>query len=233
MDRQSYLDALKKALLDGGVSDHERVLRQFSEHFDRRLSDGCSEEDIAARLLNPVLVAKRYVCYHGPGKCPSRRSVAARVMLADVIAALLLLAALCCTAALLGLTGLLAVLSARLILQLGTPVLFEQLPYWGSLLLGVAGVGIGLLSAMGAFLLIFYGRRGIRDYFCWRRHFLLAPYCPHPPIHPLMGEKRRGRLRLAAKAAAIVSGLALIAAFVLLSAYTGYHPFWEDFGWFR
>lgn len=227
MDRQSYLEALSQALQNAGVKERDEALRQFSNHFKCRMSDGCSEEEVAAKLPSPAVVAKRYAC----GKCSSRTRIKVKTGLTGLAAALLLLLLLAIVLAFLGVTIASVASSARLILGLWQPAPLEQYPFVATLLLGIAGMGIGVLSALGTLTGAFFGRRCIRHYLCWRRHYLRAPYCLHPPLLPVIAERKRGRIRLAAKSAAITTGLALVAAFVLLSAYTGYHPFWREFGW--
>ncbi|WP_163249380.1 DUF1700 domain-containing protein [Clostridium niameyense] len=55
-----YLDAMQYELSKNNVTDIEDIIDQFKEHFDLKMLDGYTEQEIIKQLLNPKELALQY-----------------------------------------------------------------------------------------------------------------------------------------------------------------------------
>lgn len=74
MTKQQFLDQLETGLKQQNIPDASDILEEYRQHFDFRLADGYSEEEIAARLGNPMALASQFT-----DASPSRRGCRVRL----------------------------------------------------------------------------------------------------------------------------------------------------------
>ncbi len=60
MNKQQFLQKLEAELKRNNVSDAADILEEYEQHFAFKLADGCSEEEISAKLGSPESIAKQY-----------------------------------------------------------------------------------------------------------------------------------------------------------------------------
>ena len=61
MNKEKYLLALRRELHNNRVEDIEDIIAEYEDHFANKISDGYSEEEIAAKLEKPEIIAKQFV----------------------------------------------------------------------------------------------------------------------------------------------------------------------------
>lgn len=60
MTKAEYLSALGRELKRLGVADAGDVLEEYEQHFEFKGRDGCTEEEISARLGDPAALAAQF-----------------------------------------------------------------------------------------------------------------------------------------------------------------------------
>lgn len=60
MTKSEFLGLLRSELTQNKISDADDVLDEYEQHFAFKLADGFSEEEIAARLGDPVRLARQF-----------------------------------------------------------------------------------------------------------------------------------------------------------------------------
>lgn len=60
MNRRNWIDLLHENLRKEGLHDTAEILADYEEHFNAAIARGKSEEDIAAKLGDPALVARAH-----------------------------------------------------------------------------------------------------------------------------------------------------------------------------
>jgi uncharacterized membrane protein len=60
MNKQAYLNELKAHLKASAVSDIDEIIAEYDEHFTRKIADGYTEEEIAAKLGRPKEIALQF-----------------------------------------------------------------------------------------------------------------------------------------------------------------------------
>ena len=61
MTKQEYLNELKSELAKNAVPDADDILMEYEQHFQFKLADGFTEEEIAFKLGSPAQIAAQYV----------------------------------------------------------------------------------------------------------------------------------------------------------------------------
>lgn len=60
MKKNEFLNQLREELEKRNVPDAADILEEYAQHFDLKLADGFFEEEIAARLGNPAMLAAQF-----------------------------------------------------------------------------------------------------------------------------------------------------------------------------
>ena len=234
MNKQQYTDQLRALLEAEQVPDVEDILAEYEQHFLMKLSDGFSEEEIAARLESPAAIAEQYAAQQ---QSESVRTVKRKPLLGPAMALLDVFAAISglllwiCVPVL----GALAAGSVTLgaCMAAGYTFSFAPMPRYGSLLFGLIFTAMGVLSGAGTVYCVIYFRSLCRKYLRWHKRVLHGALAePSLPVRAAVGGRAGRRLR-AVITVSLIAFLALfILYFVLMFAYTDFKPFWHALGWF-
>ncbi len=60
MTRSEFISFLKTALKDKQISDYEEIIEEYEQHFTFKFRDGYSEDEIAAKLGDPTIIAEQF-----------------------------------------------------------------------------------------------------------------------------------------------------------------------------
>ena len=86
MNRTNLLIFLGKSCTNN-VSDVEEIIAEYDEHFSFKLSDGYSEEEIAAKLGNPEEIAMQYLAGNPERKSGAKKAIVVTgLVFADIFA---------------------------------------------------------------------------------------------------------------------------------------------------
>ncbi|NLT17298.1 MAG: DUF1700 domain-containing protein [Clostridiales bacterium] len=235
MNKEQYLGALKKALCANRVEDIDDIISEYDEHFARKLSDGYPEEEIAARLEKPEIIARQFVIE--PGADPHRRRganvfIKTGVIFLDIILFVLdvVLFAFIAVfgAAAAGLTAAGACVAAS-----GGFFPMPVMPAAARILVGVSALGLSGLVAVGTIYYALFVTQINRAYFRWHRGVMTGRISPPLSTAPRLGGKLKRRLRSVALISLLVFIAAIVAAFVLMNISAGAFEFWHVWHWFE
>lgn len=236
MNKQTFMDELKKGLGARGGEDLADILADYEEHFARKAADGCSEEETAKRLGNPKDLAAAYTA---DGESPRKRASFPRALGAfalDLIVVPLVIVAYAWVAGIAA--GALALLCAGLCL-IAAPLfstgmlMIPYMPYVPGALLGGALIAFGLLfAALAAYSTLLAGKTSAA-YFRWHRFALTGKRTAPYAVFPLALNKTKRGLRLLTLVCIAAFLVLFTAAFVLMVVQAGSFEFWHVWGWFR
>lgn len=237
MKRTEFLTRLTDELANRHVSDAEEITAEYAQHFDMKLADGYSEEEIAAKLGDPTALAAQF----GETEAPKQKGgnkplVVAGLCFADVFAGLffLLLAAwgLVMAAAALAF----AVAAVCLIGGVDLFALFPAMPYWCGVILALALAALTVLLAVGC---VYYGaflRQLIRSFGRFQHNALAAASgeaaLPPLAIHPQLSGKTKRRFRTTALVSLALFAACFMLAYIACAMSAGSLEFWHVWGWF-
>ncbi len=235
MNKQEYMIELEKSLKTRKVADVEEILAEYEEHFQFKMADGYSEQEIAARLEQPAVIAEQFAAagQTGGSRKAQKAFLATGLAFADIGACLFLILFFSWVLVAGAFTLAVSALGVCLIGGFNIAGLIPPMPYAASMVLGVSMAGLGVLSAVGTIYCWLYMAQLTKAYIRWHKNTLAGGVYPAVSKHPGMSGKCRRRLRGVTGVALIVFGVALIAGVLVLFIHTGFQPFWHALGWFQ
>lgn len=211
MTKKQYLDELKKELKNFNVDDIEDIVLEYDQHFDFKLEEGLTEEEIAKKLSNPKEIAQEFA-QNKTSKNNNGKGAKITGLVFMSIPLSLIYAFMWASVLVLGAFSVVcAVLGFCLITTINICGLIPYLPYFSSLLLGISALGLALLSAVGTFYLFMYIKQWGKIYIKWCSN--LVNNNPYPIIskHPNISKKLAYKLKFVA----IIGLICFITTFVI------------------
>lgn len=237
MMKNEFMTQLASELRKRNVADRVDVIEEYEQHFAFKLSDGYSEEEIAARLGDPIALAAQF----GENDAPKQTSgnkpfVVAGLCIADLFAGLffILLVAWELVMAVAGIA--VAGLSVCLIGGLNIHHLIPTMPYWCSAILALSFMALTVLLVVGC---IYYGaflRQLVRSFGRFQRNALASASgeatLPPLAINPRFSSKVKRRLRTVALVSLALFAACFVLSYVVCALSAGNLEFWHTWGWF-
>ena len=236
MKKDSYLHELKTQLKANHVEEKDDILAEYEEHFRMKMADGYSEEEIAARLINPMEIALSYAQMHEEraGRRSALIITGIGLSFADIVFVMVFILLYAWVAVLgglaLGSVGMAGMLIGNYDISPVTPIF----PYIGRFTLGISMIALAVLSAVGTVYCSLYITQLGKAYLRWHKRTLSVNGLAYPPLskHPHIKDKTRRRLRSAALISVVVFAVTILGSMLLLFALAGFRPFWHHWNWF-
>ncbi|MBR2832382.1 MAG: DUF1700 domain-containing protein [Oscillospiraceae bacterium] len=235
MTKTEYLDRLAAILKKNQIPDAEDILAEYEQHFAFKLADGYSEEEAAARLGAPELLAVQFE------KRETHTGNAALTRLGLVFAdfsfglALVLLAAF--GIVLIALSLACAAAAICLITGLNIAGLIPSMPYGCAVVMGLALLGLAVLTAVGCVYYFAFIRQLIRSFGRFRHNALASvsgkAALPPLPVRALLSVRANRRLRAVALIALAVFAICFVLGYIAAALSAGQLSFWHAWGWFQ
>ena len=238
MNKANYLKELESLLRTNNAEDVDDIIAEYDVHFQRKMADGFSEEEIAARLGKPKEIAEQFKGVTTPrsGNAAGRMALAAGVYFGDIFVGSFFIVLYACIFAL-GVTAVSTAFASLCIIA--RPVLpiwvmeIPVMPYSGSLLLAVSLFGFSALSAVATMYCYRFTRRTGNAYVRWHNNTLRDEKYPPIAIFPLVGDVARRKLRATAIISLFIFGIFLVVGYIVLATSAGSVEFWHVWNWFR
>jgi len=165
MTKNEFLLKLADELRKRNIADTDDIVGEYEQHFAFKMADGFTEEEIAAKLGDPVLLASQFESTEVYEKSSGRKITAViGVGFIDIFAGasfILLIAwevimaafSICC-----------AVIAVCLISGIKTVSLIPDIPYLSGLVFGISLAALSVLSAVGCVYFAAFIRQLMRSY---------------------------------------------------------------------
>lgn len=236
MTRNEFISELASDLEKYKVADAEDIVEEYAEHFDFKLADGYSEEEIAAKLGKPEeLVAQ----FREPAKNEKKKGGGRKALtvtglcFADLFVGIFFIC-LIAFEIVIGASILAFVLAAiGLVIGLEPIAAMPKLPaiFFSATFVALAVVFVGLLVYYTAFM-----RQVFRSYARFHHNAIAGasgqPILPSIPVNPQIDPKTNRRIRNMTLTALTVFIVLLIATVVTSAIMAGSIQFWHAWGWF-
>jgi len=246
MTKNDYLTALDNALKAAGVQDSIDIIEEYTEHFDMKLADGFSEEEIAVQLASPDEIAQQFgeiapsSSVQGKGSMMISKAITAIGVICLDITAAPIYFTLWTWVFTLGVCSLsfllLGVFTAIDIQSFGSDgiTMIPYMPLICRLLLSIAFISLAVLAAFGTEYCRLYVIQIGRKYIRWHKNLLGKKGHVHPPlpINPQINPKKRRTMRNISLYALIVFAVSLIVGLVSMMIAAGSIEPWHEWGWF-
>lgn len=177
MTRNEYLTRLRTALLEQRVADAEDIVSEYEAHFDFKLADGFSEEEIAARLGAPEALAAQFESGAGKPKGAGKIPTVIALCFADLVVFCFFVLLFAWTLVLAVFACCCIVLAGYLLAGANLHSLIPPMPYWCGAVFAVALLALGVLSLTGCVYYTAFVRQLLRSYLRWHHNA-----SPRPPV---------------------------------------------------
>jgi len=238
MNRKEFIETLAKKLRDNNVNDLDEIIAEYEEHFDFKLADGYSEEEIAARLGDPEEIAVQYA----PGKPEKAAGGKKAVVITGLVFADIFVGAFFALLfAWIAVMGAFSVASAVVgvcyITGFSIYSLIPPVPYyWCAIVYAVMLLSLAVLSGVGTIYCISYCRQLMRAYGRFHKNCIASAsgkaVLPSLAIHPKFSARTNRTLRSVALISLAVFAVSFVSAYILSAVAAGALEFWHEWNWF-
>lgn len=234
MTKNEYLEKLEHELTKNRIADKADVLNEYEQHFAFKLSDGFTEEEIAAKLGSPESVAsqfeqeKRFGAF-GPG---GRLYIKMAMSIFAVFEALVFILFFAWVIAVAAASLASAFLGVSLIGAFNPAGLLPPMPYPSALIMGICMLSFSVLLAVAAFYFFAFSRQLVRATVRWHQNVMNYGALPPVPWSPQFSGKTRRTMRTVLLLSVTVFGVTLVLGFMVSALSAGALGFWHAWGWF-
>lgn len=233
MKKNEYLAQLKAELKKNSATDMDDIVSEYEQHFAFKMADGYSEEEIAAKLGAPSVIAAQFDSAKEMGKSVSGSFfVKLGLGFTAIFEAMFYILFLAWDLVLAASALTLGILGACLICAVNVSGLIPYMPYLGSLILGVSTLGLAVIFAAAAVYCFAFLKQVIKASLRWHKNMTSASQLPPLPWNPQFAPKTRRTLRTVLLWAVAVFGTFFVLAFFVLALQAGDLGFWHHWNWF-
>lgn len=239
MTENEFLHILEDELNRREVADVADIREEYAEHFAFKRADGCSEEEIAAKLGDPRQIAAQYAAE--PKSAPTGKKALTRIGLGVLdfffgILCVLLAAFAVVLVVLIPSFGALAITLAGDLGRL-EGISVPAMPYPCACIFALLFAALTALTVVGTVYYFAFMRQLCRAYGRFHHNALAAAaqkaVLPPLAIHPQFSSARKQRLRLVALVSLLVFAVCFIVGYVACTLAAGSVQFWHVWGWFQ
>ena len=233
MKKNEYLSQLKSELKKNNAADMDDIVSEYEQHFAFKMADGYSEEEIAAKLGAPSVIAAQFDSAKKAEKSGSGGFfVKLGLGFTAIFEAMFYILFLAWDIVLAASAVTLAVVGVCLICAVNVSGLIPYMPYLGSLILGVSTLGLAAIFVVAAVYCFAFLKQVIKASVRWHKNMTSASALPPLPWNPQFAPKTRRTLRTILLWAVAVFGACFVLAFVVLALQAGSLGFWHHWNWF-
>jgi len=243
MKKQQFIDTLKKTLEKLKVEDIDDIVSEYVQHFEFKLADGFTEEEIAAKLGDPVAIATQYTPREQPlaKESGNKALVYGGLVPANIGAGLFFYFFIGWSVVLAAFSVLCAVAGFMMITNLNfsisTAPLIPSMPYGVGLALAFPLFFLSVLSMLGAIYSCMYIKQLFKAFIRWQRNIIAAakgkPKLPSLSMHPRPKPKTKRILRNIMIITLIGFGITFIIGYAVAAITAKAFEFWHVWDWFQ
>lgn len=239
MTKLEFLEKLTVELRHKNVADAADIIEEYEQHFAFKLADGHSEEEIAAKLGNPKVIAAQYDVVPIENKSGKRAITAIGLGVADFFFGILCVLLYAWEIIMAAFVIACGAVTVGLVVNLRASVfaLLPSIPYFCAFILGIAFAALTVLCAVGTVYFCGFIRQLMRSYGRFHKNTLAAASgratLPSLSVYPQFSAKHKRTLRKLAMVAAAVFAVSFIVGYVACMISAGAIEFWHAWGWFH
>lgn len=236
MKRDEFLSKLKNELKKNNIIDDD-IISEYEQHFAFKMADGFSEEEIAAKLGDPAVLAAQFENTNEDKKYGGKKTIAViGLSFADFFTGIFF-SLLIAWEAVMAVFSLANVVLAMCLFTGISPWSFiPPMPYWCGLVFGLSIVALAVLTAVGCIYFAAYIRQLMRSYGRFHHNIIAAAsgnaVLPALAIHPKLPAKTNRRIRSVALFSLAVFAVCFVLGMIVSMISSGALEFWHAWGWF-
>lgn len=236
MKKDVFIDLLKKNLISNKVTEIDDVIFEYIEHFNYKLEDGYSEEEISKKLGDPVFLASQYIESNEIIESKTRVLNIIGLISLDMIVPSFFIIFISWIIVLFAFSITSLTISVSLFTNINIYSLIPYLPYWSGAVLGITFVSLFILSLAGTYYNYLYLKQLYKSYLRFHRNVTASlknkPTLPSLPIHPQLSKKTTRKLRSIVLFSLNAFAISFILGYLVISFTAKSFEFWHVYNWF-
>lgn len=237
MTKNEFLLKLSDELKKRSINDIDDIISEYEQHFTFKTADGFSEEEIAAKLGDPVSLASQF---EGTGEFKrSRGRKITTVMglgIIDLFAGAFFILLMAWGIIMAAFSICSAGIAVCLLGGINPLALIPHMPYLPGFVFGVSLAALSVLSATGCIYFAVFVRQLMRSYSRFHKNTIAAAsgcaVLPSLGIYPQMPAKTNRRIRTVALSSVAVFTACFVLGMIISMLISGALEFWHAWGWF-
>ena len=230
MTKNEYLLQLKNELKKRQIEDADEILMEYEQHFDYKLDEGYTEEEIAVKLGTPKELAGQFEksSIQKTEGSALRKTLAAVALPFEVIGGIFFLLWIIVMAA-----GSIASLGMGICLITGTNIggWIPAMPYLSAVFFAICFFAFALLLGGAVYYCFILLNHLIKAMAQWHKNIFSNR--PHPSVSiEGLDRKTRRRFHKVIRWFLVGFGIAFVLAFLIAAIQAGGVAFWHIWGWF-
>ena len=245
MTKNEFLTRLADELSKNKVADAADIICEYEQHFAFKMADGFSEEEIAAKLGDPITHAAQFesnattpsrTLSHTPS-CGCRKiTTVIGLCFADLFTGAFFALLMAWEVIMVVFSLVCAVIAVCLFGKFNIYSLIPPMPYWCGAILGLSLAALSVLVAIGSIYFVAFVRQLMRSYGRFHRNTIAAYFgkavLPPLAIHPQLTPRTNRRLRSIALIALAIFAAFFVLGMIVSMISSGALEFWHAWGWF-
>ncbi len=236
MDRYMFIDILRENLEKNKVTEIDDIIFEYEEHYNYKLEDGYSEEEISKKLGDPLFLATQYI-ENTNKEQPNKKFInITGIISLDIFVLLFFITFYAWIAVLFVFSTASLSIGLSLFLNLSPYNLIPYLPYWNGAVLSISFISLALLSYIGTYYNYLYLKQLLKSYFRFHNNVFAKtknnPTLPSLPIHPKLSKKTSRKLRSIVLFSLNVFAISFILGYLVITITAKSFEFWHVYNWF-
>lgn len=237
MTKHEFITQLTNELNRRKVADSADVVEEYEQHFAFKLADGYSEEEIAAKLGDPAVLAAQF----GEADTARQKSwnkplVVVGLCFADLFAGLFFVLLVAWGVVMAAASLSFSTLAICLLGGLNIYGLILVMPYWCGVILALSFIALAVLNAVGFIYYAAFLRQLVRSFGRFQHNALArasgTAALPVLAISPQFSAKVKRHLRSAALISLSLFAACIVLSYIVCSLSAGSLEFWHTWAWF-
>lgn len=229
MNKEKYLSVLRKELHSNRVEDIEEIIAEYEDHFAHKTADGYSEEEIAARLEKPEIIAKQFVIDSDKPQGANFLTKTSIVLL-DIVMGMID-AMLYAFILALGVSAV-ALCVGGIYMWISGGLSVAPMPVIARVLLGISGIALSVLTGAGTIYYALFVTQLNKAYLHWHKNMMTGHISPAFPTTPKLAGKMKRRLRSVTFISLLVCIVFFVIGYIYMAISAGALGFWHVWHWF-
>jgi uncharacterized membrane protein len=238
MTRNEFLTKLADELRKKSVADTDEIISEYEQHFAFKMADGFSEEEIAAKLGDPAVLASQFESDSEDRKRSGGRKVITIIGLSfiDIFVGCFYVLLIAWELIMAALAVCSAVIAVCLFGNISLWSIIPNMPQLPGVVFGVSLAALSVLSVMGCIYFAALIRQIMRSYGRFHQNSIAAAsgkaVLPSIGVYPRLPARANRRIRTVALIALVLFTTCTVLAAIISIIASGALEFWHAWGWF-
>lgn len=237
MNKNEFITRFAEELRKRKISDSDDIIDEYEQHFDFKLADGYSEEEIAAKLGNPSALAAQFSETDG---CKRKKCVKPLVItglfFVDLFIGAFFILLVAWGVVMFAASLSFTVLSIGLVGDFNVYGLIPSMPYGCGLIFALSSIALTVLFAVGCIYYSAFLCQLVRSFIRFQHNTLAAVSgnvtLPSLSINPRFSAKNKRYLRFVALIATLLFAACFVLSYIVCALSASSLEFWHVWGWF-